>query len=144
MAFEDIPAIMRLEKECFPVPWTENMFICQIAQEDISANLVYVEDDVITGYVVSWFGVEELHILSIGVDVRRRGRGIADRLLDEAIKCSRESNCKKVILEVRRSNSRARNFYNKLGFRRIGVRRKYYGENGEDALVLEKDIEIPG
>ncbi len=144
MAFEDIPAIMRLEKECFPVPWTENMFICQIAQEDISANLVYVEDDVITGYVVSWFGVEELHILSIGVDVRRRGRGIADRLLDEAIKCSRESICKKVILEVRRSNSRARNFYNKLGFRRIGVRRKYYGENGEDALVLEKDIEIPG
>ena len=142
MQEEDIPAIMQLEEECFPTPWTEDMFICQIMLGDVSANLVYVEDDAITGYVVSWFGVEELHILSIGVKPERRGRNIAENLLNEAIRRSMKNRCKKVILEVRRSNSRARKFYQKLGFRHIGIRKKYYSENGEDALVLEKDIEI--
>ena len=56
MQEEDIPAIMQLEEECFPTPWTEDMFICQIMLGDVSANLVYVEDDAITGYVVSWYG----------------------------------------------------------------------------------------
>lgn len=142
MLEEDIPGLMRLEEECFPTPWTEGMFICQIMLGDVSANLVYVEDDEITGYVVSWFGVNELHILSIGVKPERRGRNIAEDLLNEAIRCSLKSRCEKVILEVRRGNSRAQRFYQKLGFRHIGVRKKYYSENGEDALVLEKDIEI--
>ncbi len=138
----DIPMLMRLEKECFPTPWTENMFLCQIRLVDISANLVYTEEDEICGYVVGWFGYEELHILSIGVNPLLRGRGIAEALLNEAMRRSLKAGCTRVILEVRKSNSRAQRFYQKLGFRQVGIRKGYYSETGEDALVLERDIEI--
>lgn len=142
MTLEDIGELMELERECFPLPWTENMFKCQIMMEDLSSNLVYVEDGKIKGYVIAWFGYEELHILSIGVLPERRGSGIADLLLDQAIETGRDkAGHTKVLLEVRRSNRRAQGFYRKKGFREIGVRKGYYSETGEDAIVLEKDIE---
>ncbi|MBU8922406.1 MAG: ribosomal protein S18-alanine N-acetyltransferase [Bacteroidales bacterium] len=136
----DIPEILELEKKCFPMPWTENMFLCQVRLEDVSVCLVHEVDGKIGGYIITWFSFEEAHILSIGVDPDHRGGGIADILLEESIVRSREQGCLKVILEVREGNIRAQKFYEKQGFRQVGIRKGYYSECGEDALVLEKEI----
>mgnify|MGYP001765739158 CR=1 FL=1 len=136
----DVPELLALEKECFDLPWTENMFRCQIRLEGASSNLVYREKGRIEGYVIAWFGYEEVHILSIGVRPGKRGRGIADALLDRALAEGAGNGCGKAILEVRRGNLRAQSFYRRKGFRMIGVRRGYYTENGEDALVMEREI----
>ncbi|MCK4539169.1 MAG: ribosomal protein S18-alanine N-acetyltransferase [Candidatus Krumholzibacteria bacterium] len=136
----DIPEILELETRCFPVPWTENMFLCQIGLEDASACLVHEVNGKITGYIIAWFGFEEAHILSIGVDSDSRGGGIADALLEEVLEISMGQGCVKVLLEVRDGNLRARKFYEKQGFSQVGVRKGYYSESGEDALILEKEI----
>ncbi|HSG26868.1 MAG TPA: ribosomal protein S18-alanine N-acetyltransferase [Candidatus Krumholzibacterium sp.] len=140
MTETDIPRILEIERECFPTPWTETMFLCQLQLEEVSTNLVFVEKGRVLGYVIAWTGYEEVHILSIGVDPPERGRGIAEALLDASISETRHRGCRRVILEVRVGNERARRFYQKQGFRQIGIRKGYYAETGEDALVLEKDI----
>lgn len=140
MTESDVPRILEIERECFPMPWTESMFICQLKLEEVSTNLVFEDDDGIQGYVIAWTGYEEIHILSIGVDPPGRGKGIAEALLAASIDENRANGCLKVILEVREGNARARRFYEKQGFRQIGLRKGYYAETGEDALVLEKDI----
>lgn len=140
MSEKDVPELLALEKECFDLPWTENMFRCQIKLEGAASNLVYRENGRIEGYVIAWFGYEEIHILSIGVRPGKRGRGIADALLDGTLSEGGRQGCARAILEVRRGNLRAQNFYHRKGFRMIGVRRGYYSENGEDALVMEKEI----
>ncbi len=140
MSEEDVPELLALERECFDMPWTENMFRCQIKLDGVSSNLVHMADGKIQGYIIAWFGYEEVHILSIGVRPEKRGRGIADILLEMALSEGARHGCTKAILEVRKSNLRAQNFYFKKGFREIGVRKGYYSENGEDALVLEKEI----
>jgi ribosomal-protein-alanine N-acetyltransferase len=140
MTEEDIPEILELEKKCFSMPWTENMFICQVRLEDVSSCLVHEVDEKIDGYIIAWFGFEEAHILSIGVEPDHRGGGIADILLEEALAVSRGQGCLKVVLEVRESNIRAQKFYHKKGFRQVGTRKGYYSESGEDALLLEKEI----
>ena len=136
----DVPEIFELEKSCFSMPWTENMFLCQVRLEEVSACLVHEVDGKIDGYIIVWFGFEEAHILSIGVDPDHRGRGIADILLSEALEKSKAVECLKIVLEVRVSNLRAQKFYEKHGFQQVGTRKGYYSESGEDALVLEKEI----
>jgi ribosomal-protein-alanine N-acetyltransferase len=140
LAEDDLPQLMELERACFPTPWTENMFRCQLALGEISANLACIEEGELAGYIIAWFGYEEVHILSIGVIPGRRGAGIADALLDEALRISSLAGCEKAILEVRSGNSRAQAFYRRHGFRQVGLRKGYYSENNEDALVLEKEI----
>lgn len=141
MTEDDIPELIEIEKACFPNPWNANMFRCQIRLADVSANLVHTEEGMINGYIIAWFGYEEMHILSIGVLPERRRNGIAGVLLSRAIGKSIGAGCRKAILEVRRSNEAAQKFYGKMGFRQIGVRKGYYRETGEDALVLEKEFE---
>ncbi|MCU0638874.1 MAG: ribosomal protein S18-alanine N-acetyltransferase [Candidatus Krumholzibacteria bacterium] len=140
MSEVDVPELLALEKECFDVPWTEKMFRDEIKPEGAASSLVYREDGRIEGYVIAWFGYGEVHILSIGVRPGKRGRGIADALLDRALAEGAGQGCARAILEVRRGNLRAQSFYRRKGFRMIGVRRGYYSESGEDALVLEKEI----
>ena len=140
MTETDIPRILEIERECFPMPWTETMFLCQLRLEEVSTNLVFDGDDGIGGYIIAWTGFEEVHILSIGVDPLKRGLGIAEGLLEAAIEENRSKGCLKIVLEVRKGNARARRFYEKQGFNQIGIRKGYYAETGEDALVLEKDI----
>ncbi len=136
----DVSEILELERNCFSMPWTENMFLCQARMEDVSTCLVHEADGKIDGYIIVWYGFEEAHILSIGVDPDHRGRGIADILLSEVLEKSRDVECVKVVLEVRVSNLRAQKFYKKHGFQQVGTRKGYYSESGEDALVLEKEI----
>ena len=141
MTADDIPPVMEIERECFPSPWTENMFSCQLALGDAAVNLVAVDGGGITGYLAAWFGYEEIHILSLAVTASCRGGGCAEALLREAVGCARRARCLRAVLEVRAGNERAKRFYEKNGFVRVGTRRGYYRDTGEDALLYERKLE---
>jgi ribosomal-protein-alanine N-acetyltransferase len=141
MAEADLPEIMKIELDSFPVPWSEGIFLGQLQRPEITDNRVIIVDGEMCGYIASWFGQGELHILSIAVSPERRRRGYAALLLERSLARGREKGCVKVVLEVRESNVPARGFYEKNGFRIIGRRKGYYRETGEDALILEREIE---
>ncbi len=142
MTADDIPAVMEIERECFPSPWSRNMFLCQLALDGAAVNLVLQSRGKVRGYLTAWFGYGEIHILSIAVTASVRGKGGAGELLFKAVERGREAGCERVVLEVRVGNDRARRFYEKHGFIRVGRRTGYYAETGEDALLYEK--RIPG
>ncbi len=141
MTEKDIPSLLEVEAGSFPTPWTERMFRCQIKLEEISVNLVAEAKGRTIGYAASWIGYEELHLLSIAVLPEMRGSGVAGLLLERIIERAKAAGALKIILEVRAGNARAQGFYLKHGFAQIGLRKKYYAENGEDALVMELDLE---
>jgi ribosomal-protein-alanine N-acetyltransferase len=140
MTAADIPPLLEIERYSFPVPWSAGMFMIQLGLSDETENIVILSGDRVAGYISSWYGYEEMHILSIAVAEDQRGGPAAALLLDEAIEKSRARGCLKVVLEVRVSNTRAIRFYEKHGFSRVGRRKGYYSDSGEDALVFDREI----
>ncbi len=136
----DIPPLLEIERVSFPVPWDADMFMIQLYLSNYAENLVILSGDRIIGYISSWYGHEEMHILSIAIAPADRGGEAAAMLLARAMERSREKGCLKAVLEVRENNGRAIRFYEKHGFTRAGRRKGYYPDSGEDALILKKDI----
>ena len=140
MTAADIPPLLKIERVSFPVPWSAGMFMIQLGLSSETENIVILSGEKVIGYISSWYGYEEMHILSIAVAPEERGGGAAEMLLDEAIRKSREKGCLKVVLEVRVSNCRAIRFYEKHGFTQVGSRKGYYSDSGEDALIFDREI----
>ena len=136
MGKTDIPAVLGIERRSFPTPWTEWMFESHLKFTGVSVNLVLEAEKGIRGYAIAWMAQDEIHLLSIAVgpDDRRLGYGRA--LLEEVIRRGGDWGGSLVVLEVREGNEPARNFYENMGFRVIGKRRKYYIDTGEDAFVM--------
>ncbi|HUV37549.1 MAG TPA: ribosomal protein S18-alanine N-acetyltransferase [Patescibacteria group bacterium] len=142
MAKRDLPRVMEIERASFPTPWTVQMFRQQLLIGDIAVNLVTEAVGKVVGYAVSWLAFDEIHLLSIAVAPSERRRGYAGGLLDEVIRRGVKMGASTVILEVRMGNTAAQEFYAGHGFTVIGTRRRYYADTGEDAIVMERDIEI--
>jgi ribosomal-protein-alanine N-acetyltransferase len=140
MTAADIPPLLEIERVSFPVPWSAGMFMIQLSLSEDTENLVILNGDRIIGYVSSWYGYEEVHILSIAVASDQRGSAAAAMLLAAAEEMGMKNGSRKVVLEVRASNSRAIRFYEKHGFIQVGKRKGYYSDSGEDALIFDKDI----
>jgi len=83
MTIEDIPRLLEIEHICFPVPWSGAMFVSQLGLGDIAINLVLREEGSIIGYAIAWAAAREIHLLSIAIMPEKRGRGLADKLLEE-------------------------------------------------------------
>ena len=94
--------------------------------------------DLLVGYSLSWLVVDELHILKVAVCAEHRQQGLATRLLEETIRRAREQNVVTAWLEVRPSNAAARALYARCGFQEVFVRRKYYTDTNEDAIILAR------
>jgi [ribosomal protein S18]-alanine N-acetyltransferase len=144
MTPEDVPAVMDIERDSFPVPWSEPLMRALLMMPETMICLVAEAGGRICGYVTAAVGYEELHVLSIAMSPGTRGSGGADMLLAGAIERGRPRGCLAVILEVRENNERAQRFYRRHGFRTIGRRPRYYADSGEDAILLQKDIEETG
>lgn len=132
--------VLRIEAESFPAPWTEGMFVQEIEEAWLSRSFVATVQGQVVGYIIAWLMRDELHILNIAVDRRFQRRGYARRMLGHMIDLATEQHCRLVTLEVRVSNDAAKLLYHAMGFAPVGIRRRYYHDNDEDALVMTRRL----
>jgi [ribosomal protein S18]-alanine N-acetyltransferase len=140
----DLAEILEIEKRSFPTPWSPGIFRSEMANS-ISRMLVGKrapeKGAAVVGYVVFWRVADEIHLHNIAVRQELRRCGIASRLLSRVIRDGRPEGARLVTLEVRRSNLAAQKLYERFGLTVRGVRRGYYTDTGEDALILSADLE---
>lgn len=140
MTVDDVPAVAAIERATFPMPWSEKSFHDEMTTNKCARYLVVVdENDVPVGFAGVWVVIDEGHITNIAVREDLRGRKLG-RLLTEGLKqYAANLGVVYMTLEVRRSNVVAQNLYKSLGFIQVGVRKRYYEDNDEDAFFMVCD-----
>jgi len=133
-----LPDVYRLERACFSRPYTW-FYIKTLFRRSPETFLVAVSGSSVLGYAVAEVKGVLGHLISIAVDDRHRKRGVGEALFAELSKALSSLHVRKIVLEVRKSNLEAQQFYGKLGFKQHGLIIRYY-ENGEDALVFSKQL----
>jgi ribosomal-protein-alanine N-acetyltransferase len=138
METRDLPDVLAIENISFPNPWHETTFRGEIQNNDLSYPLVVIHRnlDKVIGYIVYWKIREEVQINNIAVHPDFKSMGIGEAILGDVIQEARGEGVHYISLEVRPSNTAARGLYAKLGFELIGIRRNYYSNPDEDAIVL--------
>lgn len=134
LTLKDLPSVLEIESMCFSSPWSVSTFEQEFSnpRTEIFGAKIF---DHLVGYVIVWHGHKESHITNIAVHPAFRRMGIGSMLLQKAIDVSKH-NSDTIILEVRKSNTPAINLYKKFGFKEIGIRKNYYLDNREDAIVM--------
>ncbi|HHW95061.1 MAG TPA: ribosomal protein S18-alanine N-acetyltransferase [Mogibacterium sp.] len=136
----DIPAITRIEVESSNTPWSAKAITYDVTQNEKAYVIVADKNGEKVGYADVWIIGGEAQINNIAVLEEYRGKGIGDAMLSHLIEVSKTKDCRLITLEVRRSNKAAISMYEKHGFITVGIRREYYKDNNEDALLMNKDI----
>jgi ribosomal-protein-alanine N-acetyltransferase len=137
MQEQDLDRVLQIEHKSFANPWRRSFFLADINRQD--ALCIVAENQTgIIGYLIAW-GRDELHIANIAVAPEWRNQGVGTQLMARALQFGKEQGAESVYLEVRMSNTAAQRFYRRFGFVPTYIRRGYY-ENGEDALVMEREI----
>ena len=136
MALDDIPRVHEIERASFPVPWPSYAFRQELETNRMAHYLVARVEGDIVAYGGIWLMVDEAHVTSFAVDPEHRRSGIGGRLMLELMELSIHLGAHVATLEVRLSNEPARLLYGRFGFRPVGVRPRYYSDNGEDALIM--------
>jgi ribosomal-protein-alanine N-acetyltransferase len=140
LTLSDLPAIDRIERESYPTPWSRSMFAGELAKpSSLSLGAFDIDDGRLVGYLIISRYVDAWHVMNVAVAPGYRRRGIALRLLDELFRLTEGDSRRGYTLEVRVSNTGAIALYERAGFHATGVRRGYYTDNREDALVMWKD-----
>jgi len=142
----DLEEVVAIEQAGFSTPWTRNLFFQELSSP-LSRNFTIwmtMEDrQVMAGYAIFWVVAGEVHLQKIAIKPEFRRRNAATCLMEALLQSARNEKCPTVILEVRRSNTAAIKLYEKFGFMIKGVRPSYYSEEGEDALIMGRDIPFP-
>ncbi len=139
MTLEHIDQIMEIENQCFKVPWTYNDFKDTLEYDNIDF-FVAIDKDKIAGYCGIYMSLDQADIANIAVSSLYRRKGIGNQLLTYALLVAKTKNIKDIFLEVRQSNKSAINLYKKQGFKQVGIRKAYYSNPTEDALLMAKTI----
>lgn len=134
-----LPAIMEIEKEAYPEPWTPGMFREEMRSKRSYFYLAFYGDTLI-GYGGFWLVLDEAHITSLTVARDYRGFGYGREQLQHLFEVAEEHGVRTYTLEVRVSNERAKSLYESVGFRAVGLRKGYYSSTREDAIVMIKDV----
>jgi ribosomal-protein-alanine N-acetyltransferase len=134
----DLDAIEVIEQRAYPTPWSRSMFASELAKPT-SICLGAFEGDELVGYVINSRYVDAWHVMNVAVDPDHQRRGVASRLLERLFEVTRDDERRGYTLEVRVSNEGAIELYERLGFEPRGIRRGYYTDNREDALIMWRD-----
>jgi ribosomal-protein-alanine N-acetyltransferase len=144
MTAEDIPAVHAIESASFPTPWPPYAFRQELETNRLARYLVVRGGERVIAYAGIWLMVDEAHVTTFAVLPAYRRRGIGGLLLVELMELSADLGAVVCTLEVRLSNTGARKLYQEFGFKPVGVRPRYYNDNGEDALIMTTDrLETP-
>ncbi|MGN6379413.1 MAG: ribosomal protein S18-alanine N-acetyltransferase [Gaiellales bacterium] len=136
----DLDAIERIEHRAYPTPWSRSMFAGELAKPN-GICVGAFQGEVMLGYLIVARYVDAWHVMNIAVDVDHRGRGVARAMLRHLFEATRDDRERGYTLEVRVSNAVAIHLYESLGFVATGLRRGYYTDNREDALIMWRDHE---
>lgn len=136
----DVPALARIEEESFVSPWSPEEIARDVVMNERAFVAVAELDGIPVGYADMWLVAGEAQLYKIVVDPAYRRSSIGKKLLEYMVRVAMDS-CSVMTLEVRRSNIPALALYGKGGFRDVGVRRGYYSDNGEDAILMNKDLD---
>jgi ribosomal-protein-alanine N-acetyltransferase len=138
----DLQAIEEIEHRSYPTPWSRSMFAGELAKpSSISLGAFEADDEegALVGYLIVSRYVDAWHVMNVAVDPDHRSRGVATMLLERLFDLTADDARRGYTLEVRVSNTKAVDLYERLGFRSRGLRRGYYTDNREDALIMWKD-----
>ncbi len=136
MRSADLDEVMQIERLSFSTPWSRESFRLEIEENRCAYYIVLAEDGRVVAYAGTWLAISEGHITNIAVHPDFRGRGYGKRITRELMEQCLDIGITWMTLEVRRSNLIAQGIYTSLGFKSVGVRRRYYEDNGEDAFIM--------
>lgn len=136
MTAEDIDAVLIIEQSSFSSPWSREAFQAEVCDNDLAHYLVMESKKKIIGYGGMWIIIDEAHVTNIAILPNCRGNGFGKLLLTELIKMAKVKGAHKMTLEVRVSNVAARRLYSGFEFKECGLRRGYYTDNNEDAIIM--------
>jgi ribosomal-protein-alanine N-acetyltransferase len=134
LAYADLPGVVAIERRSFPTPWSLAMYVLELSKPT-GVSLAAFQGEEIVGYLICSRYDTVWHIMNVATDPERRRQGIATLMLTSLFERVGDPDAQ-YTLEVRRSNRGAAALYERLGFRAAGVRRRYYQDNGEDALIM--------
>lgn len=134
LAYADLPRVIAIERRAFPTPWSLAMFVLELSKSS-GICLAAVHQRRLVGYLICSRYDTVWHVMNVAVDVDHQHKGVASALLAELYERVNDEAAR-FTLEVRRSNDVAIHLYEREGFRAAGLRRRYYQDNGEDALVM--------
>ncbi len=147
LGLADLRAIEEIERRSYPTPWSRSMFAGELAKPSsicLGAFEADTEESELCGYLIVSRYVDAWHVMNIAVDPDQRGRGIATMLLERLFELTADDARRGYTLEVRVSNGTAIALYERIGFEARGIRRGYYTDNREDALIMWKEPVAPG
>ena len=136
MSADDIPAVHAIESASFPTPWPPYAFRQELETNRMAHYLVVRAGERVIAYSGIWLMVDEAHVTTFAVLPAYRRRGVGGLLLSGLMALSADIGATVLTLEVRLSNVAARQLYQRFGFRPVGVRPRYFSDNGEDALIM--------
>ena len=142
LLLDDLREIEEIERRSYPTPWSRSMFAGELAKPSSICLGAFQADDeeaALVGYLIVSRYVDAWHVMNVAVDPQHRGRGVGTMLLERLFDLTADDARRGYTLEVRVTNSKAIDLYERLGFRSRGLRRGYYTDNREDALIMWKD-----
>jgi ribosomal-protein-alanine N-acetyltransferase len=134
LSYPDLPQVIAIERRVFPTPWSLAMFVLELSKQS-GICLAAISDERLAGYLICSRYDTVWHVMNVAVDLAQQRRGMASAMLGELYERVGD-DAARFTLEVRRSNAVAIHLYEREGFRAAGMRRRYYQDNGEDALVM--------
>lgn len=145
MENRDLERVVEIDQSCFTLPWSLTSYQFEIRRSKISrcwvAEVNVDGNDLVVGMIVAWVVVDEMHIGTVAVDADYRRLGIASTFMETVHQQAKDEGLTKVFLEVRKGNLPAQSLYHKFGYEIAGVRKGYYADNHEDALLMEYRVE---
>ncbi len=136
MRLEDLVVVHAIERASFSAPWPANAYRSELETNRLAHYLVARADDEIVGYGGMWLMVDEAHVTTFAIHPAWRRQRIGERLLLAFLDLAIDRRAREATLEVRLSNVPARRLYEKYGFKPVGLRPRYYSDDGEDALIM--------
>jgi len=143
MTEDDVDEVLEIENLSFASPWSKRLFLDELVNPNSHITLAKGDIDgheSILGFACFWIVADETHILNIAVHPGCRRRGIAKSLLTHVLEFAKNKGINYFALEVRNRNQAAIEFYKGFGFKAVGVRKGYYADTGEDAILMELEL----
>lgn len=140
MTEDDIDEVLKVEEASFSSPWSREAFYNEMTMNQFSVYVVLEDGEELIGYGGAWVVTDEAHVTNVAILPRHRGKKLGEALMVQLMTVAKEMGALKMTLEVRVSNMVARRLYSKLGFQEGGIRKNYYSDNHEDALVMWVNI----